>query len=298
MRIRTALLIAAGVLIPAALLTFRLTASDHADTAANYNRIGADMTDVFIFPSATNANNVVVVMDVHGLIPAGQPASFDPGVLYQMKFDITGDYVEDLVMQARFVGTGPSQRVVISGPAKPLMTGTVNGFGRPYVTTGAINTIFSPTPGMQVFAGLRSEPFFFDLNRFFGIFPDRATPLTGQQVDLPNPDMPQVNGFRGFPANSGFDSSPGHGFLPQSQRAFDRRRGCPGPCSVAARSLSGRPPASPWPRRPTSTRSRTGWHARRSTRFWPPSRAAGMPSTTSTTRPTTMASSRMTSSAS
>ena len=209
MRTRKALiLIAGGLLIPAAFLSARLSASDHADTAENYDRIGADMTDVFIFPSPTNDNNVVVVMDVHGLIPAGQSPSFDPQVLYQMKFDTTGDNVEDLVIQARFTGTGANQRVLISGPHNPQTTGTTATFGRPYAVTGTINKAFSPVPGMQVFAGVRSEPFFFDLNRFYAILPDRMTPLTGHQVDIPNPDDAQVNGFRGFPANSGYDSSP------------------------------------------------------------------------------------------
>lgn len=216
-----ALLAAGWLALPAALLSTRtshVTASDHADTAENYNRIGADMTDVFIFPSATNANNVVVVMDVHGLIPAGQAAnvSFDPQVLYQMKFDTTGDSVEDLVIQARFTGVGAGQKVQISGPSRPGMVGTTSVFGRPYATVGTINTTFSPTPGMQVFAGVRSEPFFFDLNRFFAILPDRMTPLSGSQVDYPSimaANTPQVNGFRGFPEGSGFDSSPAVDFL-------------------------------------------------------------------------------------
>src|SRR3984885_4345949 len=57
-------------------VSWSIKASDHADTAENFNRIGADMTDVFIFPSPENDDNVVLVMDVHGLIPAGQGASF------------------------------------------------------------------------------------------------------------------------------------------------------------------------------------------------------------------------------
>ncbi len=217
MRRRVALVLAAGLLlIPAVFFSFRLTASDHADTAENYNRIGADMTDVFMFPSPTNDNNVVIVMDVHGLIPAGQTASFDPQVLYQMKMDITGDYVEDLVIQARFIGTGANQTVVISGPRAPATTGTTAKFGRPSGVTGTINQTFSPVAGMQVFAGIRSDPFFFDLNRFFAILPDRMTPLQGVQVDFASimaADTPQVNGFRGFPAGSGFDSSPASDFL-------------------------------------------------------------------------------------
>jgi Domain of unknown function (DUF4331) len=193
----------------------RITASDHADTAENFNRIGADMTDVFVFPSPLNDNNVVVVMDVHGLIPAGQGGSvwFDPQVLYQMKFDTTGDFVEDLVIQTRFVGTGPNQKVVVSGPAEPIMKGTTTVFGRPYPKIGTINNTFSPVTGMQVFAGVRSEPFFFDLNRFYAILPDRMTPLTGEQINTPSPNAPKVNGFRGFPKGSGFDSAPAVDYL-------------------------------------------------------------------------------------
>ena len=225
MTLRSKLLLTAGLLTALGLLLIPLIpsrtplrASDHADTAENYNRAGADLADVFIFPSPTNANNVVLAMDLHPLIPAGQGGnvSFDPNVLYQFKMDTTGDYVEDLVIQARFMGSGPGQRVVISGPARPYTTGTTAVFGRPYATTGAINTSFSPAPGMVVFAGARSDPFFFDLNRFFAILPDRMTPSTGQQVDFPSimaADTPQVNGFRGFPANSGFDSSPASDLL-------------------------------------------------------------------------------------
>ena len=52
-------------------------------------RPAADITDTFLFPSPTNANNVVAVMDVYPLIPAsasGNAATalntfFDQGVL-------------------------------------------------------------------------------------------------------------------------------------------------------------------------------------------------------------------------
>ena len=195
--LKLAALLAAGALLAA---TAPARASDHADTAENYNRIGADMTDVFLFPSNTNAANVVVVMDVHGLIPAGMgpDVAFDPGVLYQMKFDVTGDYVEDLVMQARFFGTGANQQVLVAGPFKPATTGTTAVFGRPHATTGTINQTFAPAAGMQVFAGVRAEPFFFDLNQFFHILPDRMTPLKGVQVNFQSikaADTPVQEGF-------------------------------------------------------------------------------------------------------
>ena len=135
---------AAIVLTPVLLIaaSLRIEASDHGDTAENYNRIGADLTDLFIFPSPQNDNNVVLVMDVHGLIPAGQSASFDTGVLYQFKIDNTGDSVEDLVIQAKFSGAGASQAVAIAGPMKPLTTGTTSIYGRRDPVLGTFNQAF------------------------------------------------------------------------------------------------------------------------------------------------------------
>jgi len=175
--------------------------SDHADTAENVNRIGADLTDVFIFPNPTDASRVVLVLDAHGLIPAGQgaAASFDPQVLYQFKIDNTGDNIEGLVIQARFVGTGPNQQVIISGPTKPFMKGSTSVLTRPSSVVGRINTPFSPAANIRVFAGVRSDPFFLDLNQFYTIFPDRMTPLTGAHVDFASvqaANTPQAGGFR------------------------------------------------------------------------------------------------------
>ena len=199
-----------GLLALFALIPAPSRASDHADTAENYNMIGADLTDVFIFPSHTNANNVVVVMDVHGLIPAGMNGvSFDPRVLYQMKFDLNADNVEDLVLQARFTGTGENQQVLISGPSKPLTTGTTAIANRRLPVAGTINNIFFPTGNeadMMVFAGVRADPFFFDLNQFYQILPDRKTPLTGKQVDFAS--IMAAN----TPQKAGFDA-PGQNFL-------------------------------------------------------------------------------------
>lgn len=184
-----------------------LLASDHADTAEIVNRIGADLTDVFIFPSATNPDNVVLVLDAHGLIPGGVTnVSFDPRVLYQFKIDNTGDNVEDLVIQVKFGNPGPHQRVYVAGPYKPFTTGTTAIFARRHAIVGEINESFQSVAGMQVFAGLRADPFFFDVGQFNRIFPDRKTPLTGKQVDFASikaANTPQQPGF--LPAGQASD---------------------------------------------------------------------------------------------
>jgi hypothetical protein len=87
--------------------------------------------------------------------------------------------VEDLVFQITFDrGSGPDQRVAVRGPAVPVRTGTVNTLvsDGPEVE-GPGNTTPSEG-GMQVFAALRGDPFFIDLEQSFKIVPDRR-PSTG-----------------------------------------------------------------------------------------------------------------------
>ena len=163
-------LLLGAALIATTVMTFRgqTMASDHADTAEIVNRIGADMTDVFIFPSPTNQDNVILVLDAHGLIRGGRvDVYFDPRVLYQFKIDNTGDFVEDLVIQVQFGNPGAGQPVYVAGPYKPFTTGTTAIFGRPLPNIGTINQSFQPVTGMQVFAGLRADPFFFDVGQLF-----------------------------------------------------------------------------------------------------------------------------------
>lgn len=208
------LLASAALLAPALVATNPAQASDHADTAQNVNAFNsvADLTDLHLFPSPTNPNNVVFSMSTYGLIPAGQGLSknFGTSVLYQFRIDTGGRNgpSEDLVIQATFEGTGANQRVSIAGPVKPSRTGANSVAETPFSVRGTINQTFEPTPGMRVFAGARQDPFFFDLERFFQIFPDRGTPLLApqprvQDYQTPEPNRPRVSSFR--PAGQAVD---------------------------------------------------------------------------------------------
>ena len=170
--------------------------SDHADTPQIAAAPGTDLTDVFVFPSPSNPDNVVLAMNVHPLIATGGTAAFDPNVLYQFKIDNTGDNSEDLVIQARFEGDGSAQRVLISGPSVPTVTGTESRALPVLGATGTINATFSPASGMSVFAGVREDPFFFDLEQFFTILPDRATPISGKAVAPADANTPKAGTWR------------------------------------------------------------------------------------------------------
>jgi Domain of unknown function (DUF4331) len=166
-------------------------ASDHQDTTFLANKLtAADLTDLFIFESPTDPKNVVLTMDFNPLIVSGEMRPFDPDVLYQFKIDNTGDSIEDVVLQFNVNGRGSHQTVTVRGPSRPMTIGTKSSLV-PATASGSLNQAFSAYNGMKVFVGLRKDPFFFDLEQFFKIIPDR------NYILQPNPAPPfQVLSFR------------------------------------------------------------------------------------------------------
>ena len=179
--------------------------SDHQDSLTVVARPGADITDVFAYPAPDNSNNVVLAMDVYPLIPSGMSSSaqfaFDPAVLYQFKIatGIAGrDYGEKIVIQFLATGTGQNQTLTMYGPAAPNEVGTTNTL---VAKTGSFNFNAPSTLAngqIQVFAGPRRDPFFFDLAQFFKIVPDRN--YQGHQPGQTIPP-PSASSFNGFTAN-------------------------------------------------------------------------------------------------
>ena len=175
----------------------RAWSSDHQDTPEVELNPRCDINDVYAFPGSAN-DRIVLVMTTSSPLSPSQSATavFDPDKLYQVKIDndTPGDGIEDLVLQFTFTGTGASQQVSLRGPVSPPVTGTSNRLSpaEPAVT-GAINTALGSTSGIQLFAGLRDDPFFLDLEQFFRIIPDRK-PVTGELSALP--DTATATSFR------------------------------------------------------------------------------------------------------
>src|SRR5260221_4583905 len=156
-----------------------LLASDHQDTPEVELNPRMDINDVFVFPGSS-ADRVTLVMTTSSPI-AGQNASFDPNLLYQIKIDNTGDAIEDLVFQITFnTGSGSAQSVKVVGPVAPAPSaGTQSSLvnATPAVE-GAVGTNLGSDTAMQVVYVLLADPFFIDLEQFFHILPDRR-PSTG-----------------------------------------------------------------------------------------------------------------------
>jgi hypothetical protein len=167
-------------------------ASDHQDTPEVELSPRMDINDVYAFPGSS-ADRIVLVMTTSSPI-AGQSASFDDDLLYQFRIDNTGDAVEDLVIQATFgSGAGTAQTFTVRGPVAPSMTGTKSTLATSGQTvTGNVGSSAGAASGVQVFAGLRADPFVIDLEQFFNIIPDRR-PSTGP---LSTPSTQTATSFR------------------------------------------------------------------------------------------------------
>ena len=200
--LRSAVLCLAALLLVFFQIAPPAWASDHQDTTFLATKLtAADLTDLYVFESPTNPANVVLAMDFDPLITPGEVRPFDPAVLYQFKIDNTGDGVEDLVVQFQNQGRGRRQSVVVRGPGKPKKVGTESSLIGASSVVGPLDKAFTAGK-MKVFVGTRKDPFFFDLEQFFKIIPDRnylmqpnpAPPLTvvsfrppGQAVDTLDP---------------------------------------------------------------------------------------------------------------
>ena len=166
------------------------SAADHRDSVALTADAKADIADVYSFVSPTNENRLVLAMTVDGLIPPAEVGEhrFDPDVLYQWKIDTNGDAVEDLVIQARAVGKGQGQQMIFRGPAVPERTGSESlllrgpGMGRVRVSANR-EVLVSTERGISVFAGVRDDPFFFDLAQFQAIIAGQASGFRNPGVD-------------------------------------------------------------------------------------------------------------------
>ena len=200
---RAAISIAALALAGAGSLGIALRsslASDHQDTPEVELHPRLDINDVYAFPGS-NADRIALVLTTSSpLTPAASVgAVFDPDILYQIKVDNTGDGVEDLVLQFTFDGEGAAQQVTMHGPVAPEQAGRLNTIvsaGR--TMTGPTNTVLGSGSGVQLFAGLRDDPFYIDLEQFFKIIPDRA-PVEGPLSKIG--PKPEASAFR----NPGID---------------------------------------------------------------------------------------------
>lgn len=153
-------------------------AADHID-APDVAGTKTDIADFFAF-EGDNPNNTVFIATVQGPLAPGEQtnnAQFDEDVLVEFNIDNTGDFIEDLVIQA--VRRGDS--MYFFGPAAPAETGlsssVITFASRTAVKISTSEDVQTETNnGMQVYAGPRRDPFYFDFNRFNMVISGEVAP--------------------------------------------------------------------------------------------------------------------------
>ncbi len=130
-----------------------------------------DITDIYAFRAPDNAKSSVLIMNVNGLSKAGTQASFAtdiPSVAktrrasYVFYVDNNGDARPDITIRTTFgkPDANGRQTLTVTRNGKAIATGTTATFGKASATRAG---------GVRVYAGMRDDPFFFDLQGFLNI---------------------------------------------------------------------------------------------------------------------------------
>lgn len=148
-------------------------AADHLDAPGLTSpsaRPDADINDVYAFNS-DRAGRTVLVMTTGPGAGAIAPKTYATDVSYKINVDQNGDAIEDLAYIVKF-----KRDTARKGAANPRQVFTVTkhvGAGAVNATGGApVATGFSNAPeasvkgGGRAWSGIRSDPFFFDLDAF------------------------------------------------------------------------------------------------------------------------------------
>jgi hypothetical protein len=152
------------------------SASDHLDAPAAKADHRVDITDVYAFKAG--AGHTTLVLNVDGLLtPAdGKVASFRANALYELKVDRNQDGRADLAYRVRFSspitnGDGSKTQAYVVrratgvAAARNVWSGKVvaTGLTTPYKHGVKVAHVMG---GGSAFAGVRDDPFFFDLPGF------------------------------------------------------------------------------------------------------------------------------------
>ena len=137
-------------------------AADHADAPLVALDAGGDISDIFVF-DGTDPNNTVIIATVSPGAGVIGPTNFPSDLFLNLNIDHDGDHVTDLVYSAVF---GPP----LEGGTQEVLLFELDDIGATEIASGLTNVTLPVTGGGSMYAGLRSDPFFFDLGGFLGTF--------------------------------------------------------------------------------------------------------------------------------
>ncbi len=171
-----------------------LRAADHGDSPTVGGDQGCDLGDLYAFLDPNDNDQVVLIATLRGFIvpaEAGNFGNFDPAMRLRFNIENTGDAKPDIFIDVTFTkrsvvapATSPSQtaKIAFSGKVPSTFAGVKGRFEAavsqpnldptpPAQNVVSLSNAKNPMPGVQFFAGVVDDPFFFDIvgfNRFVG----------------------------------------------------------------------------------------------------------------------------------
>jgi hypothetical protein len=201
-------------LIAPCFLVSNAVASDHDDGETSFKSRNQSLTDLYAFveswqDSAGSADNLILVMNTNPRSLAQQQYSFNTRALYEFHLTRVADAdkatrptgKDDIQVAFAFDKPDPTTqkqgiKMTLTVRGKKIFSGSVGTTTTLAESVGGAVVVNSKTvkgSTIRVFAGLREDPFFFDVERFFRI---RSFLATGRNTLGNGPIQGGANVFR------------------------------------------------------------------------------------------------------
>lgn len=146
--------------------------ADHLDApglTSPGNDARLDITDVYAFQHPDDASKSIVILNVNPLAPT-LADSFRHDAIYELKIDTDGDAIANIAFRFLFSEVEDGKQVAEVRLATGDDAASANSEGREIIEDAPVSFGRHPHVTEQgpfkFFAGIRSDPFFFDLNGF------------------------------------------------------------------------------------------------------------------------------------
>lgn len=221
MNLRNALAALTVALLAGAIGWVAVRASDHDDGETDRKSRSLNLTDLYVFrendqDSGAGAGNLVLVMNTNPRSVARQQYYFSTNARYEFHLTQRADKFaavtggDDVTLRFEFDAPDASNQQAMTLTAirngSTLKTTTKVGGGvivtTPITSAAVTNMVELGGSTMKVFAGLREDPFFFDVEQFFKIRADWRAAAPGSGTVVPRDLDTAVDFAKGYNVNA------------------------------------------------------------------------------------------------
>ncbi len=172
-----------------------LTHLDVPTTNNNDWHTNLNITDLYIFPKPGDEHKTILIMNVNPMPPKLADA-FDPTAIYEFRIDSNGDAIADIAFRVTFSAFENGKQVATVRRATGTEAASDGNSGEIIIANAPVSfdehVKVTEAGTYAFFAGIRSDPFFFDLmgfcnnSRFTGNDYFKDKDVFGIVLEVPN----------------------------------------------------------------------------------------------------------------